>query len=84
MSSASGNGESSLADLDSLTDLFSQLPDMKLDIDTLAANDLDSIDSASLSSGSYFEFSFTPDFMRMDIGVSNDWVDKSFVNLIDN
>ncbi|EFX74510.1 hypothetical protein DAPPUDRAFT_251823 [Daphnia pulex] len=59
---------------------------MKLDIDTLATDDLDSIDSASLLSGSYFEFSFTPDFndMLMYIGVSNDWVDKSFVNLIDN
>jgi transcription factor SOX4/11/12 (SOX group C) len=59
---------------------------MKLDIDTLAAaDDLDSIDSASLSSGSHFEFSCTPDVndMLMDIGVSNDWVDKSFANLID-
>lgn len=78
-------GESSLADLDSLTDLFSLPSDMKLDIDTLAADDLDSIDSASLSSGSHFEFSCTPDVndMLMDIGVSNDWVDKSFANLID-
>lgn len=85
MSSASGTGESSLADLDSLTDLFSLPSDMKLDIDTLAADDLDSIDSASLSSGSHFEFSCTPDVndMLMDIGVSNDWVDKSFANLID-
>jgi transcription factor SOX4/11/12 (SOX group C) len=50
-----------------------------------AADDLDSIDSASLSSGSHFEFSCTPDVndMLMDIGVSNDWVDKSFANLID-
>ena len=79
------SGESSLADLDSLTDLFSLPSDMKLDIDTLAADDLDSIDSASLSSGSHFEFSCTPDVndMLMDIGVSNDWVDKSFANLID-
>ena len=86
MSSAAGTGESSLADLDSLTDLFSLPSDMKLDIDTLAAaDDLDSIDSASLSSGSHFEFSCTPDVndMLMDIGVSNDWVDKSFANLID-
>jgi hypothetical protein len=60
MSSVSGNGESSLADLDSLTDLFSLPPDMKLDIDTLATDDLDSIDSASLSSGSHSEFYFTP------------------------
>ncbi|XP_057374128.1 transcription factor SOX-4-like [Daphnia carinata] len=86
MSSAAGTGESTLADLDSLTDLFSLPSDMKLDIDTLAAaDDLDSIDSASLSSGSHFEFSCTPDVndMLMDIGVSNDWVDKSFANLID-
>lgn len=85
-STAAGAGESTLADLDSLTDLFSLPSDMKLDIDTLAtADDLDSIDSASLSSGSHFEFSCTPDVndMLMDIGVSNDWVDKSFANLID-
>jgi hypothetical protein len=63
-----------------LTDIFSLPSDMKLDIDTLAANDLDSIDSASLSSGSHFKFSFTPDFndMLMDIGVSNN------ANIIDN
>jgi hypothetical protein len=60
MSSVSGNGESSLADLDSLTDLFSLPPDIKLDIDTLATDDLDSIDSVSLSSGSHSEFYFTP------------------------
>ena len=86
MSSTAGAGESSLSDLDSITDLFSLPSDMKLDIDTLAAaDDLDSIDSASLSSGSHFEFSCTPDVsdMLMDIGVSNDWVDKSFANLID-
>ena len=86
MSSTAGGGESSLSDLDSITDLFSLPSDMKLDIDTLAAaDDLDSIDSASLSSGSHFEFSCTPDVsdMLMDIGVSNDWVDKSFANLID-
>ena len=86
MSSAAGTADSTLADLDSLTDLFSLPSDMKLDIDTLAAaDDLDSIDSASLSSGSHFEFSCTPDVndMLMDIGVSNDWVDKSFANLID-
>jgi len=85
-STVGGNAdESTLADLDSLTDLFSLPSDMKLDIDTLAADDLDSIDSASLSSGSHFEFSCTPDVndMLMDIGVSNDWVDKSFANLID-
>ncbi|XP_032780648.2 transcription factor SOX-11 [Daphnia magna] len=84
MSSAAGSGESTLADLDSLTDLFPLPSDM--DINTLAAgDDLDSIDSASLSSGSHFEFSCTPDVndMLMDIGVSNDWVDKSFANLID-
>jgi hypothetical protein len=53
--------------------------DMKLGINTLAANDLDSIDSAFFSSGSHFEFSFTLDVndMLMDIGVSNN------VNLID-
>lgn len=81
MGSATG-GESSLADLDSLTDLFPLPSDMKLDIDTLTGgDDLDSIDSASLSSGSHFEFSCTPDVndMLMDIGVSNDWVDKSFL-----
>jgi hypothetical protein len=52
---------------------------MKLDIDTLAVNDLDPIGSASLSSGSHFEFSFTPDVndMLMDIGVFNN------ANLID-
>ena len=85
MSSSVNPGESSLADLDSLTDLFPLPSDLKLDIDSLAAaDDLDSLDSASLSSGSHFEFSCTPDVndMLMDIGVSNDWVDKSFANLI--
>ena len=82
-----GAAESSLADLDSL-DLFPLPSDLKLDIDSLAAaDDLDSLDSASLSSGSHFEFSCTPDVNDMlmdigDIGVSNDWVDKSFANLI--
>jgi len=78
------SAESALADLDSLTDLFPLPSDLKLDIDSLtAADDLDSLDSASLSSGSHFEFSCTPDVndMLMDIGVS-DWVDKSFANLI--
>ncbi len=58
---------------------FPYRPYMKLDIDTLAVNDLDPIGSASLSSGSHFEFSFTPDVndMLMDIGVFNN------ANLID-
>ena len=82
--SGGSSAESALADLDSLTDLFPLPSDLKLDIDSLtAADDLDSLDSASLSSGSHFEFSCTPDVndMLMDIGVS-DWVDKSFANLI--
>jgi len=85
-STTSGTGESSLADLDSLTDLFSLPTDMRLDIDTLTGtDDLDSIDSASLSSGSHLEFYNAPEVndMLMDIGVSNEWADNSFANLID-
>lgn len=85
-STTTGTGESSLADLDSLTDLFSLPTDMRLDIDTLTGtDDLDSIDSASLSSGSHLEFYNAPEVndMLMDIGVSNEWADNSFANLID-
>lgn len=74
----------SLADLDSLTDLFQITSDFRVDLDTLTT-DLDSFDTASSSSGSHFEFSCTPDMSDMlsDIGVTNnDWVDTSFSNLI--
>lgn len=72
----------SLADLESLTDLF-QFP-IPAELDSLT-RDLDSFDSASSSSGSHFEFNCTPDVSDMlsEFGVSNaDWVDTSFASLI--
>lgn len=68
----------SLADLDCLTDLFQIQPcdfRLDLDIDTIAT-ELDSFETDSSSSGSHFEFSCTPDVTDMlsDIGVNNDWV----------
>ncbi|KAJ9589570.1 hypothetical protein L9F63_017225, partial [Diploptera punctata] len=81
---ATRSGENpSLADLDSLTDLFEIPSDFRVDLDTLTT-DLDSFDTASSSSGSHFEFSCTPDMSDMlsDIGVNNDWVDNSPTCLI--
>lgn len=69
----------SLSDLDSLTDLLQMPPDWKMDFNTM--DELDSIDTASSSSGSHFEF---PDcttsevsdmMMSADMGLSNDWLD---------
>ncbi|XP_067001768.1 transcription factor Sox-11 [Anabrus simplex] len=81
-SEAAATGDNpTLADLDSLTDLF--LPsDFRVDLDTLTT-DLDTFDTASSSSGSHFEFSCSPNVSEMlsDIGV-NDWVDTSFSSLI--
>ncbi|XP_012285426.1 transcription factor SOX-11 [Orussus abietinus] len=69
---------SSLADLDSLTDLLQIQPsDFKLDLDMeTITTDLDSFETASSSSGSHFEFTCTPDVTDMlsDIGVNNEWV----------
>lgn len=85
-SEGAATGENpSLADLDSLTDLFlpSDPSDFKVDLETLTT-DLDTFDTTSSSSGSHFEFSCTPDVSDMlsDIGVNNDWVDTSFASLI--
>jgi hypothetical protein len=67
---------SSLADLDTLTDLLQVPVDIKMDVDDL--NHLDTWDSGSSSSGSHFEFS-TADMSDMlsDFGVRDaDWVDN--------
>lgn len=76
----------SLTDLDSLTDLLQMPSDWKIDLDT-ALTDLDTIDSASSSSGSHFEFPdyTTPEVSDMisDIGMGNDWLDiNRFSSLI--
>ncbi|XP_066594085.1 transcription factor Sox-11-like [Prorops nasuta] len=67
----------SLADLESLTDLFQIQPsDFRLDLDMeTIATDLDSFETASSSSGSHFEFTCTPDVTDMlsDITVNNEW-----------
>ncbi|KAK7789183.1 hypothetical protein R5R35_000782 [Gryllus longicercus] len=77
----------SLADLESLTDLFHfPIPaESVVDLESLT-RELDSFDSASSSSGSHFEFNCSPDVSDMlsDFGVSNcvsDW-DHGLTNLI--
>lgn len=71
----------SLADLDSLTDLLQIPSDFRFIFDSLTT-DLDSFDTASSRSGSHFEFTCAaPDVSDMlsDIGMSNEWVDSTFV-----
>lgn len=73
-----------------LTDLYSIHPldllslpaDCEVDLDALTT-DIDSFESASSSSGSYFEFSCTPDVSDMlsEIGVAGDCFDHTFYNL---
>lgn len=69
--------ETSLADLDSITDLLN-VNDTEIDfpMDLEALTDMDAFETASTSSGSHFEFSYTPDIMQ-DIGVS--WTDSTFL-----
>ncbi|ROT80147.1 Sox14 protein [Penaeus vannamei] len=70
--------ESTLADLDSLTDLLQMPTDFKVEVDEINS-DLD-FDAVSTSSGSHFEFSDVSD-MLSDIGVSNDcWADIGIIN----
>ncbi|XP_020709655.2 transcription factor sem-2 [Athalia rosae] len=69
----------SLADLDCLTDLLEIQPcDFKLDLDIdTITTELDSFETDSSSSGSHFEFSCTPDVTDMFSGIgddNNDWI----------
>ncbi|XP_011314883.1 transcription factor SOX-4 [Fopius arisanus] len=62
--------DGSLADLDSLTDLFHIPPGLDIDMSSL-----DTFETASSSSDSHFEFTSTPDVTDMlsDIGLNNEW-----------
>lgn len=73
--------ETSLADLDSITDLLNvNDTDLDFPMDLEALTDMDTFETASSSSGSHFEFSCTPDVndIMQDIGVA--WTDSSFLS----
>lgn len=73
--------DTSLADLDAITDLLNVSDtDFQMDLEALTT-DMDTFETASSSSGSHFEFSCTPDVSDMlsDIGVSS-WTDSTFLN----
>lgn len=68
--------ETSLADLDSITDLLNvNDTDLDFPMDLEALTDMDTFETASTSSGSHFEFSCTPDIMQ-DIA----WGDSNFLS----
>lgn len=76
--------ETSLADLDSITDLLNVNDtdlDFSMDLEALTT-DMETFETASSSSGSHFEFSCTPDVTDMlsdSFGVSP-WPDSTFLN----
>lgn len=73
--------ETSLADLDSITDLLNvNDSDLDFPMDLEALTDMDTFETASSSSGSHFEFSCTPDVsdIMQDIGVA--WTDSNFLS----
>lgn len=72
----------SLADLDSLTDLLQIPNDFEMELEVV--DDLTSNGSEAANTATHLEFNCNEEMtvMLSDIGVTNDWVDYTFANLM--
>uniref|UniRef100_A0A6V7KW81 HMG box domain-containing protein n=1 Tax=Bracon brevicornis TaxID=1563983 RepID=A0A6V7KW81_9HYME len=64
--------DGSLADLDSLTDLFQIPPGLDIDMEQISSSLGPDFETESSSSGSHFEFTSNPDVTDM-LGLNNEW-----------